>query len=111
MSKRKAYKPKQKSLPMLVNRLVNDKIEGKEELAMLHAFQFGTATREDYDYLVRMANMLNIASQTKDDNLKPTVDAINFLAALILERHKEKGKFGVNGDELGALREVMTFYN
>jgi hypothetical protein len=112
MSKRKAYRPKGKSVPMLINRLVNDTIEGKEELAMLHAFQYGKAGRSDYDYLVRMANMLNLAAQTKDiENLKETVDAINFLAKLILERHERSGKFGVNADELTALRDVVTFYD
>lgn len=96
---------------MLVNRFVNDSIEGAEELAMLHAFQFGTAGRKDYDYLIRMANMLNIASQIKGEILKDTAEAINFLARLILERYERTGKFGVNGDELSALRDVVVFFD
>lgn len=111
MKVKKQYKPKPKSLPMLVNRFVNDSIEGAEELAMLHAFQYGTATRKDYDYLVRMANMLNIASQMRGAIPQESINAVNFLARLILERYQRTGKFGVNGDELSALRDVVTFYN
>jgi hypothetical protein len=112
MSKRKAYRPKASSVPMLINRFVNDSIEGAEELAMLHAFQYGKAGRSDYDYLIRMANMLNVAAQNKGvKNLKETVDAINFLAKLILERYERSGKFGVNADELSAMRDVVTFYD
>jgi hypothetical protein len=112
MSKRKAYRPKASSVPMLVNRFVNDSIEGAEELAMLHAFQYGKAGRPDYDYLIRMANMLNVAAQTKDvQNLKETVDAINYLASLILDRYKRTGKFGLDSDELNAMRDVVAFYD
>lgn len=111
-NRNKKHKPFHASVPMLVNRVVNDTIEGKEELAMLNAFQFGIATRQEYDYLIRMANMLNIAANYKAvDNLKQSVDAINFLAKLILERYQSTGKFGVNGDELAALRNVVTFYD
>jgi hypothetical protein len=112
MKKRnKKYTPRGTSIPMLINRKLEENVEGKEELSMLHAFQYGTATMSDYDYLVRMANMLNVASQNKGENLKQAVDAINFLASLILDRYKAKGKFGVNGDELAALRDVVTFYD
>lgn len=113
MKKRnKRYKPSHASVPMLVNRVVNDNIESKEELAMVNAFLFGTAQQSDYDYLVRMANMLNIAANYKGvENLKPTVDAINFLASLILERYQRTGKFGVDSEERGALRSVVVFYD
>lgn len=111
MSKRKQYKPKPKSSPMLVNRYVHDTTEGKDELAMLHAFQFGNATRKDYDYLIRMANMLNIASHAKGEIPKDNINAINFLLKLILERYQRTGKFGLNSDEISALRNVVVFYN
>lgn len=113
MKKRnKKHKPFHASVPMLVNRVVNDNIEGTEELAMVNAFLFGTAQQSDYDYLVRMANMLNIAANYKRaENLKPTVDAINFLASLILERYQRTGKFGVDSEERDALRIVVLFYD
>lgn len=114
MSKKrnKKYKPSHASVPMLVNRVMNDTIEGKEELAMLNAFQFGTATRDDYDYLIRIANTLNIAANYKaDEGLKESVKAINFLAKLILERYQSTGKFRVYSDELAALRNLVTFYD
>lgn len=114
MSKKrnKKYKPSHASVPMLVNRVMNDTVEGKEEFAMLNAFQFGTATRDDYDYLIRMANTLNIAANYKaDEGLKESVKAINFLAKLILERYQSTGKFRVYSDELAALRNLVTFYD
>jgi len=113
MKKRnKKYKPSHASVPMLVNRVMNDTVEGKEEFAMLNAFQFGTATRNEYDYLIRMANTLNIAANYKaDEGLKESVKAINFLAKLILERYQSTGKFRVYGDELAALRNLVTFYD
>lgn len=113
MKKRnKKHKPFHASVPMLVNRVVNDTVEGREEIAMVNAFQFGTATQEDYDYLIRMANMLNIAANYKrSENLKPSVNAINFLAELILEHFKSTGKFRVYADELGALRNLINFYD
>jgi hypothetical protein len=108
----KKHKPFHASVPMLINRMLNDQIEGREEFAMLHAFQFGKATRGDYDYLVRMANMLNCAAQTKGvHEVAVTVDSINFLAQLILERYERTSKFGVNSDELVALRSVVAFYD
>lgn len=108
----KKHKPFHASVPMLVNRVVNDIVEGTEELAMLNAFQFGTAVQSDYDYLIRMANMLNIAANYKNvESLKVEVNAINFLARLILERYQSTGKFGVNSDELSAMRNVVTFYD
>jgi len=113
MKKRnKKHKPFHPSVPMLVNRVVNDTVEGTEEIAMVNAFQFGTATQSDYDYLIRMANMLNIAANYKrSENLKPSVKAINFLAKLILERYQSTGKFRVYADELGALRNLINFYD
>jgi hypothetical protein len=108
----KNHKRIQASVPMLVNRVMNDTIEGKDELAMLNAFQFGLATRDEYDYLTRITNTLNIAANYKDDEeLKESVVAINFLAKLILERYESTGKFRVYSDELGALRNLVTFYD
>jgi hypothetical protein len=111
-NRNKKHKPIVASVPMLVNRAMNDTIEGKEELAMLNSFQFGTATRDEYDYLIRMANTLNIAANYKaDEGLKESVKSINFLAKLILERYQSTGKFRVYSDELAALRNLVTFYD
>lgn len=66
MKKRnKAYKPKQTSIPMLVNREIHETVERLEEHQMLSAFQYGYAVQDHFDYLVRMANMLNIAANRK----------------------------------------------
>ncbi len=113
MKKRnKKHKPFHASIPMLVNRKLNENIEGKEEISMVNSFQFGTATKAEYDYLVRMANMLNIAGQTKGvQSVVEAVNSINFLARLILERYQRTGKFGVDGEELGALRDVVVFFD
>ena len=113
MKKRqKSYKPKPASLPMLVNRKLNENIESIEEFSMLHAFQYGHARKAHFDYLVRMANMLNCAAQTKAlPSLAKQVDAINFLAQLVLERYQRTGKFGTTAEELSAMRDLVRFYD
>lgn len=113
MKKRqKAYKPKPTSLPMLVNRKIHENVESIEEFSMLTAFQYGHATKVHFDYLVRMANMLNCAAQTKGlPRLATQVDAINYLAKLVLERYHNTAKFGVTAQELNAMRDLVRFYD
>ena len=113
MKKRnQAYKPKPVSLPMLVNRKLNENIESIEEFSMLTAFQYGHANKAHFDYLVRMANMLNCAAQIKASARSfIQVDAINYLAKLVLDRYQRTAKFGVNAAELIAMRKLVRFYD
>lgn len=113
MTKRnKQYKPRGTSVPMLVNRLVNDNVESMEEFGMLTAFQYGVATIKHYDYLVRMANMMNIANQTKPSDLALSlVTNLNWLASAILERYNAHGKFGLSAQELSLMRKLVLAYD
>lgn len=112
MKRNKKYQQKDKSVPMLVNRLVNETVETLEEHSMIVAFRFGVATKEHYDYLVRMANMLNIANQTKPgDEVKRIADHISWLANEICERYNRHGKFGVSGQELTLMRQLVAAYD
>lgn len=113
MKKRsKHYKPTQTSVPMLINRLVYENVETIEEHSMLVAFKFGVATKQHFDYLARMSNMLNIAAQTKElDGLARYVDALNVLSKSILDRFKRTNKFGVTGEELITLKNLVGVYD
>jgi len=109
--KTKKYQPKPVSHPMLVTRLLEEKVEAMNEHSMLTAFQYGVATKEHYDYLTQMANLLNIASNKKE--LKATsayVDNLMKIVKSILDRYKAKGKLGVAGEELTRLREFVRDY-
>lgn len=112
MKKRnKSYKPKPVSHPMLVTRKLEENVEAMNEHSMLVAFQYGVATKEHYDYLTQMGNLLNIASQKK--KLKATSDYVAHLMAIvksILDRYHAKGKLGVAGDELMKLRQFVSDY-
>lgn len=107
----KRYQPKPVSHPMLVTRKLEENIEAMNENAMLTAFQYGVATKEHYDYLVQMGNLLNIASQKKE--LKATSEYVAHLMSIvksILDRYHSKGKLGVAGEELMRLREFVRDY-
>ena len=111
MKPRKKYKPKPVSHPMLVTRKLEENIEAMNEHSLLTAFQYGVATKEHYDYLVQMGNLLNIASQKK--SLKSTSEYVEHLMAIIksiLDRYHAKGKLGVAGEELKRLREFVQDY-
>lgn len=112
MKKRtKKYTPKPVSHPMIVTRKLEENIEAMNENSLLTAFQYGVATKEHYDYLVQMANLLNIASTKKA--LKQTTEYVRSLMAVIksiLERYEAKGKLGVAGEELTRLREFVRDY-
>ena len=107
----KKYVPKPVSHPMLVTRKLEENIEEMNEHTLLIAFQYGVATKEHYDYLVQMGNLLNIASQKKA--LKSTSEYVVHLMAIvksILDRYHTKGKLGVAGEELVRLREFVRDY-
>lgn len=112
MRRAKKHKPIHASVPMLVNRLVNENVESLQERAMLMAFQYGVATRQHYDYLVRMANMLNIAQQSKPSDLALSlVTNINHLAQIIQQRYNAHGKFGLNAHDLTLMRALVIAYD
>ena len=108
----KSYKPKQTSVPMLINRLVHENVETLEENVIILAFRSGFATKEHYDNLVKMANMMNIASTTK-----PCVESkglkywLNYMAMEILKRYEKTGKFGLSGTDLGVLKKIVEVYD
>lgn len=100
------------SVPMLVNRLLEEHVESLEERTMVVAFQYGVATKQHYDYLVRMANMMNIATQTKpSESALGMVQEINALAQSIFNRYTEHGKFGVAALELDQMRHIVRAYD
>lgn len=106
------HKPIHASVPMLVNRLVNENVESLHERNVITAFQYGVATEQHYDYLVRMANMLNIAQQSKPSDLALSlVTNINHLAQCVSERYNAHGKFGVSAPELSLMRKLVTAYD
>lgn len=113
MKKRnKSYKPRQTSIPMLVNREIHETVERLEEHQMLSAFQYGYAVKEHFDYLVQMANMLNIAGQQKNlKGLQAYVDAINKIAGNIKGRYNLTNKFGTTATELTGMRDLVKFYD
>ena len=112
MKRRKQHKPIRASVPMLVNRLLEQNVETLQENSMLMAFQYGVATKQHYDYLVRMANMLNIANQSKpSDFLLGMVESINSLAQTVQQRYNNIGKFGLSAHDLTLMRELVLAYD
>lgn len=110
--RKKIHKPIQTSVPMLINRLVHQNVETLEENIIILAFRSGFATKEHYDNLVKMVNMMNIASTTK-----PCVESkslkhwLNYVAMEIFRRYEKTGKFGLSGTELGVLKKTVEAYD
>lgn len=113
MKKRnKSYKTKQTSVPMLINRLVHKNVETLEENAMITAFKYGAATKDNYDYLVRMANMMDIALQTKPSEFALLLASrLRYLSKQILGRYQKTNKFGLNAEELKLMRVIVEDYD
>lgn len=100
------------SVPMLVNRLLEEHVESLEERAMVVAFQYGVATKQHYDYLVRMANMMNIANQKKPSPAASgLVIELNQIAADVFTRYQTHNKFGLSGTQLDVLRMIVGSYD
>lgn len=112
MRKQSAYRPKAVSLPMLIGRqMLSGDIETKERM-IIEAFALGYATREHYDDLADMRNVLTIAAAHKDDKqLLQLCDVMRIIFANIRDRHSKTGRMGVNGDELLLLREFCGIYS
>ena len=109
---------------MLINRKLEENVESVEEHATILAFRFGVATKENYDYLVRLANTMNIANQLKTSigSLRLSAE-LNVLSKSIIDRYNRTNKFGISGGELKVMKccvnnydlywkqQTTTFYN
>ena len=107
----KHYKKSQTSVPMLVSRLVNQNVESIEEHSMLLAFKCGVATKQNFNYLVRMANMLNVASKKRLYLKSFNINNINILCKKILENFIKTDKFCISHSELILMCDIVNFYD
>lgn len=99
------------SVPMLINRgLQNDELEMRERM-LVEAFAGGWATTEHFDNLADMRDCLMLAAAERDDQ---PVLALCRAAGVALQnirvRHSETGRFGASGEELKALRSFVEVY-
>lgn len=114
MSRKHSHrKIRPRSVPMLINRgLQNADIE-TQEIMLVESFAGGWATPYHYDCLVDMRNVLTLANAHKDiqDNSVITIcDAMRIPLANIRARHEKTGRMGVSGQELQLLRAFAEFY-
>ena len=100
-----------KSVPMLVQKHLKPSIETKQYACVL-AFTNGVAQQDHYDTLLFELNLLLVAGQT-DKKKKYAVDfATNELRPAlesVKQRVKNTGKFGVNAEELMAIKKLIDF--
>jgi hypothetical protein len=112
MKKRKAYKPKGTSVPMLVTRELEKNVESVEENAMILAFRTGYAQKHHYDYLIRMGNTMNISNSLKpSEGAKVLMKLAMDVAASVLDRYKRTTKFGLTGEELEQMKQLVESYD
>ena len=100
-----------KSVPMLVQKHIQPSNETKQYACVL-AFTNGVAGQDHYDTLLFELNLLLVAGQT-DKKKKYAVEfATNELRPAlesVKQRVKNTGKFGVNADELLAIKKLIDF--
>ena len=99
------------SVPMLINRgLQNDALELRERM-LVEAFAGGWAGPAHFDNLADMRDCLMLAAADRDDQ---AVLALCRAAAVALQnirvRQGETGRFGESGEELKALRSFVEVY-
>ncbi|MFA6039873.1 MAG: hypothetical protein WC733_00035 [Methylophilus sp.] len=112
MSKRKQYKPKHTSIPMIVNREIHKNVETLNENMMLLAFRFGHAQKMHFDQLALMANMIEIAHQTKpSDESKVLAENLKSVATKIKARYDKKQKLGISAEEMNTLKWCLSAYD
>lgn len=96
---------------MLVQREINPEIETKQHACLL-AFTHGVADQNHFDTLLLEMNLLLVAGQT-DKKRKYAVDfafkTIKPALQAIKDRVLKTGKFGVNADELQAIKQLIEF--
>ena len=100
-----------KSVPMLVQKHLQPSHETKQYACVL-AFTNGVAEQSHYDTILFESNLLLVAGQT-DKNKKYAVTFIQDEVQPALRSMKERvyktGKFGVNYDELMAIKRLIDF--
>jgi len=100
-----------RSIPVLVQRLIQPEVETKQHACIL-AFTHGFADQTHFDTMLLEMNLLLVAGQTD----KKRKYAVNFAFNTIkpaLQNMKERvyktGKFGVNAEELQAIKQLIEF--
>lgn len=100
-----------RSIPMLVQREIQPELETKE-YACLIAFTHGVADQNHFDTLLLTMNLLLVAGQT-DKQKRYAVDfafkTIKPALQAIKDRVLKTGKFGVNSEELQAIKQLIEF--
>lgn len=100
-----------RAIPMLVQREIKPEIETKQYACLL-AFTHGVADQSHFDTLLLEMNLLLVAGQT-DKKRKYAVDfafkSIKPALQNIKQRVYDTGKFGVNADELAAIKKLIEF--
>ena len=100
-----------KSVPMLVQKHIQPSNETKQYACVL-AFTNGVAGQDHYDTILFESNLLLVAGQT-DKKKKYAVDFVQGEVQPALKSMKERvrntGKFGVNADELMAIKRLIDF--
>lgn len=112
MSRKHTHRrPRQTSVPMLINRgLQNVAIETQERM-LVEAFAHGYATTEHFDCLVDMRNVLTLAGNHKaDPSALAITEAMRIPLANLRDRYAKTGRMGVTGDELQLLRTFVDYY-
>jgi hypothetical protein len=112
MKRKKSYKPRATSVPMLVNRLVNETVETLNENAMLLAFRLGHAQPMHFDQLALMTNMMEIASQGKPSPMAELLSKrFRAMAESVKDRYDRTGKLGLSGLEITWMKEHLVAYD
>lgn len=100
-----------KSVPMLVQKHLKPSLETKQYACVL-AFTNGVAGQDHYDTILFESNLLLVAGQTNKKK-KYAVDFVQGEVQPALQSMKERvhktGKFGVNADELMAIKRLIDF--
>lgn len=103
--------PRRVSLPMLINRgLQNDALELRER-QFVEAFAGGWATTEHFDNLADMRDCLMLAVAHKGDaGVLGLTTAVGVALLNIKQRYAETKRMGASGEELKALRVFVEVY-
>jgi hypothetical protein len=111
MRKRSAYRPRQTTTPMLVNRgLIEQEIETRERM-LVEAFAGGWATTEHFDNIADMRNVMTLAAAHKNDqSALNACEAMRIPMGNLRDRYAQTGRLGVSGDELRMLRAFVDQY-
>ena len=109
--KKRPYHPRPLTVPMLINRgLINTELETRERM-LVEAFAGGWATKEHFDNIADMRNLLTLAAAYKDDKSAIAMsDAMRIPMNNIRLRFAQTGHFGVTGDELKLMRAFVEQY-